>query len=267
MKYLVESGNTPMDIGLEITSKTGNNTIKTVVYNAENKDLILERVDNISDRKKVILKLPMTSQKIIIELFTKQNGRQPLGKDQTFSVSTPVIMPLKRTQVDLGSGDIEFVNFIKQMMVELPRLTPDGNMRKSPSGRFKVVITDKLKSSGGAYINSPAMVGKKTGTIEISKDYMMRLSQNQRVAILCHEYGHFYKNPLSNLPIGDEVGADLNGITVFVGNGFGLDEYGNAFGKVFNGAQTDQNEKRGRVMKMFLEELEKGKYFSPPYNL
>jgi hypothetical protein len=91
------------------------------------------------------------------------------------------------------------------------------------------------------------------------------MSINQRIAILSHEYGHFYKNPLMNLPIGDEFGADLNGVTVFVGSGFGLDEYGNAFKKVFNGANTDQNRRRKEVIAKFLKDLENGKYFTPPY--
>ena len=94
---------------------------------------------------------------------------------------------------------------------------------------------------------------------------MMKMSQNQRIAVLTHEYGHFFKNPLMNLPIGDEFGADLNGVTLFAGSGFGLDEYGNAFKKVFDGADTEQNNRREKVIKMFLDKLENGQYFNPPY--
>jgi hypothetical protein len=111
------------------------------------------------------------------------------------------------------------------------------------------------------------MIGKRTGTIEISKDYFLRMSQNQRVATLSHEYGHFYKNPLMKLPIGDETGADLNGMTLFLGNGFGPSEYINAFKKVFNGYKTEQNRKRYDVMKRFARQVYNGQYFGKPYNL
>jgi len=254
-----------MDIGIELESFSPNNTIKTVVYNAETNDLILERYDVVSGKERKVLKLPYTSRKIIVESFSKKHGRQPLGKDQTFVLHTPVLMPLRRTEVTMSSGDREYMNWITQLMVELPRLKADGKLRRSPSGKYKVVIQDKLRDQNGNVLNSPAMVGKKSGTIEISKDYMMQMSLSQRIAVLSHEYGHFYKNPLMNLPIGDEFGADLNGVTVFVGSGFGLDEYGNAFKKVFNGADTDQNRRRRQVIEKFLKELENGNYFVPPY--
>jgi hypothetical protein len=254
-----------MDIGIELQSSTPNNLIKTVVYDAENNDLILERYDYVSGSVKRILKLPLTSRKIIVESFTKANGRQPLGKDQTFKLLRPQILPLRKASVTMTEGDREFMKWISQMVKELPRLTADGKLRRSSSGRFKIVIQDKLRTRDGVYINSPAMVGKKSGTIEISKDYMMKMSQNQRIAVLTHEYGHFFKNPLMNLPIGDEFGADLNGVTLFAGSGFGLDEYGNAFKKVFDGADTEQNNRREKVIKMFLDKLENGQYFNPPY--
>jgi hypothetical protein len=265
LKYIIESNNNPMDIGIELESFIPNNTVKTVVYNAETKDLILERYDLISGREKKVLKLPFTSRKIIVESFSKKHGRQSLGKDQTFKLNATSLMPLKRTKVNMTSGDREYIKWVTQMMVELPLLKADGKLRRSPSGKYKIVIQDKLRDQNGKVLNSPAMIGKKTGTIEIGKDYMMSMSINQRIAILSHEYGHFYKNPLMNLPIGDEFGADLNGVTVFVGSGFGLDEYGNAFKKVFNGANTDQNRRRKEVIAKFLKDLENGKYFTPPY--
>lgn len=268
MKYIIESGYRPMDIGIVLQSATPNNLVKTVVYDPKTNDLILERFDYVSGSIKRVLKLPLTSNKIVVESFTKQHGRQPHGKDKTFKLNRPSILPLKRAKVNLGSGDREFIKWASQMMQELHRLTPNGKVRRSPSGRFKIVIVDKLRSQKtGAVIDSPAMVGESTGTIEISKDYMMDMSLSQRMAVLYHEYGHFYKNPLMGLPKRDEFGADLNGVTLFAGSGFGLDEYGNAFKKVFDGAPSNQNERREKVLKMFLDELERGRYFVPPYNL
>jgi len=267
LKYILESGENPMDLGLIITSHRPNNILKTVVYNADTKDRLLERTDVLSGEKKVILKLPVTSRKIIVETYSQNNGRLPHGKDQSFEVSRPVIMPLKTWNVDLGSGDREFMDFIKQFAVELPRLNADGRKRISPSGRFKIVLFDKLRSYGGEYLPTPAMIGKRTGTIEVSKDYMLKMTVSQRIATLSHEYGHYYKNPLMNLDIGNEVGADLNGLTVYLGNGFSMSEYVNAFKTVFNGAKSDLNRKRYDLMKKFARRIYNGEYFSNPYNV
>ena len=92
------------------------------------------------------------------------------------------------------------------------------------------------------------------------------MSQSQRVATLSHEYGHFYKNPLIDKQVEDEVGADLNGMAVFVGAGYGLSEYVNAFKKVFRGAQSDLNSRRYRVMNSFAHKINNGEYFIKPYN-
>lgn len=267
MKYLIDSSRKPLDIGLTLSSYLPGNVLRTIVYDSKTNDVLLERTDVLKGTQDVILKLPVTSDKIIVETFSREHGRLPLGKDKTFSTGNLRIMPLKKYNVSLGSGDVEFLKFAEQFCKELPSLKPDGKLRRSPSGRFKFVLFDKLRSHKGELINSPCMVGKKTGTIEISKDYFMRMSLAQRMAVLCHEYGHFYKNPLSGYDIGNEYGADLNGMTVFIGSGYGLSEYINAFKKVFNGAKTNLNRNRYSVMKGFAKKIFNGEYFGKPYNL
>jgi hypothetical protein len=256
-----------MDLKVNLSSSAPNDLIRTVVYNAESKDEILERRDRFSGTKEVMLKLPMTSEKIIVETYNMSNGKQPLGKDKSFEVLSIQKRPLRTYNVNLGSGDREFLDFVERIARDLPMLPADGNVRRSPSGKFKIAIFDRLKSHSGEYVHSPAMVGKRTGTIEISKDYMMKMTISQRIAVMCHEYGHFYKNPLINLPIGDEVGADLNGMTIYLGRGYHISEYINAFKMVFNGAKTNQNRERYDLMKKFAHRIYNGEYFGVPYNL
>ena len=267
MKFIIDTKSTPVDIKLDLVSLKPENVIKTIVYDPITNDCLLERIDVLSGGKTVILKLPVNGKKTIIESFTQKNGRQPLGKDKSFEAKNIKVMPLKKYSVDLGSGDIEFMEFIKNFSLDLPTLDDSSSIYKSPSGKFKIVLFPKLKSYSGEYINSPCMVGKKTGTIEVSKDYFMKLTVSQRIATLSHEYGHFYKNPLMGLEIGDEFGADLNGLTVYLGSGYGLSEYLNAFKKVFKGARTDQNRSRYDMMKKFAHKIQEGQYFTKPYNL
>jgi len=268
LKYIVDSGKRPMDIQYVIKNNVPNNVLKTVVYDADNNDLILERTDTMEPGQKVvILKLPVTPKRLIVETFSRQRGRQPIGTDRSFQIPTPKVMRLKKWGVQQGSGDKEFINFIKKFASDLPHLEPDGNLRRSPSGTFKIVLKPKLTSYGGQVLPTPCMIGTKTGTIEVSKDYFMKMSQQQRIATLCHEYGHFYKNPLINLNISDEVGADLNGITIFAGNGFHLAEYANAFKTVFKYAPTDQNKGRAKLIKEFGDRVYNGEYFGRPYNI
>lgn len=257
-----------MDIRYVIKSNAPNNVLRTVVKDADNGDLILTRKDRMNlETKEVILKLPVTPRKILIETFNLKNRKDSRYLDRSFKVLNAQVVPLKKWKVDLGSGDDEFMDFIKKFASDLPNLKPNGMLRKSPSGTFKIVLKPKLKSYDGVVLPTPCMIGTQTGTIEVSKDHFMNMSQQQRIATLSHEYGHVYKNPLMNLQIKDEVGADLNGMTIFVGNGFSITEYANAFEKVFNEAPTRQNQQRAKLIKGFGDKIYNGRYFGKPYNL
>ena len=167
----------------------------------------------------------------------------------------------------MGTGDKEFIRFIKKLIMALPNLDDNKAVYTSSSGKFKIVLFDKLKSYEGEYLPTPCMIGTISKTIEASKDYLMEMSVNQAIAVLSHEYGHGYKNPLSGREIGDEFGADLNGMTVYLGSGFGQAEYLNAFKKVFKGANNETNRKRYSVMRGFAFKIFNGEYFGKPYNL
>ena len=267
MKFVVNSRNAPMDIMYLLNSKASNNTLHTTVTDALNGDLILERKDRMNNGKKeVILKLPSTPEKMLIETKSIGSNRN-FRSGSNFKVENAKVVPLRKWKVDLGSGDKEFVDFIKKFCRDIPKLKANGMLRRSPSGTFKIVLKPKLTSYKGEIIDSPCMIGTKTGTIEVSKDYFMKMSQQQRIATLCHEYGHFYKNPIIKLPIGDEVGADLNGMTLFVGNGFSISEYANAFKTVFDKVPTRQNEQRAKLIKGFGDKVYNGYYFGKPYNI
>lgn len=266
MKYIINSTYNPMDIRV-VLNAIPNSTLQTTVYDIANNDRILDRKDVITSPKELILKLPITSSQIMIEIHNIDNGRLPLGKDNSFLCEKIELLPLKTFDVDLTNSDKEFIDFIKTISTQLPNIPADGKLRTSPSGKFKIVIFDKLRSYSGEYLPSPAMIGKETGTIEISKEYMLSLTQSQRIAVLCHEYGHFYKNPEMGLDIGNEYGADLNGLTLYLGNGFPIYGYVNAFNRIFDKSSSLQNDQRAILIHKFAKEIYEGKHFGKPYNL
>lgn len=267
MKYIINSNYQPMDLSVVLKTNAPKNLIKTVVYDPTNNDLILSRIDNLSGPKKVILKLPITSKDVIVETFSKRYGRQPLGKDKTFSMEIVSKHSLKTYDVHLGSGDREFLEFAKKFVQQFPNLDPNGKIRSSKSGKFKFVLLPVCKSHKGKILSTPSLIGVKSGIIEISKKHFDNMSQSRRMAILCHEYGHVFKNPIMGLNAKDEFGADLNGLTVYLGSGFGLSEYINAFETVFEDFQSPQNEVRDKVLRKFAHKIYNGEYFGKPYNL
>lgn len=271
MRYILNTKYQPVDVGLTIEGNNSNKMLTTVVYNAATKDLILERIDLpktfTNAKRDVVLKLPVTPEKVIIETFGDTSGRQNMINDKSFTTSNIRKLKLKSYNIDFGTGDQEFLSFIEKFAQDLPNIPASDVIIKSPSGQFKLVLFDKLKGRDGTYVNSPAMIHVKTGLIEVSKSHFLKLTVNQRVATLCHEYAHFYKNPMVGLDVRDEYGADLHGLTVFLAKGYGESEYLNAFRKTFNGHPTDQNRARWKLIQDFSRKIHSGSFFGKPYNL
>ena len=77
-----------------------------------------------------------------------------------------------------------------------------------------------------------------------------------RMAILLHEYSHFYVNK----DINDESEADLNGLLIYLGLGYPRFEGHEAFLKTFINTPTEMNKVRYDKIKAFIDDFEKHNY-------
>jgi hypothetical protein len=77
-----------------------------------------------------------------------------------------------------------------------------------------------------------------------------------RIAILLHEFSHKYKNPKIGLEIGNEIGADINALYIYLGLGFSKIDAICVFGQVFLKAQTPGNQARMRKIMDYINKFE-----------
>ena len=77
------------------------------------------------------------------------------------------------------------------------------------------------------------------------------------MAILLHEFSHVYLNA----DVDNEVEADLNALTIYLGLGYPRIEAFEVFAQTFMNAPTDQNEVRYNKIKQFIDEFEKQNTF------
>jgi hypothetical protein len=70
------------------------------------------------------------------------------------------------------------------------------------------------------------------------------------MAILLHEYSHFYLNS----DIANETEADLNGLTIYLGLGYPIREAYEAFAITFIGFPSAQNNVRYDIINRFIRE-------------
>lgn len=71
-----------------------------------------------------------------------------------------------------------------------------------------------------------------------------------RMAILLHEFSHYYLNS----DIADEVEADLNALTIYLGLGYPIKEAYAAFGETFIGAPSQLNKNRYDIINTFIRD-------------
>jgi hypothetical protein len=74
-----------------------------------------------------------------------------------------------------------------------------------------------------------------------------------RMAIMLHEFSHFYIND----DINDETEADLNGLLIYLGLGYPRIEAYEAFLTTFIGTPTPTNKERYDIINKFITNFEK----------
>ena len=89
---------------------------------------------------------------------------------------------------------------------------------------------------------------------------MLKYTIAMRMIILLHEFSHKYKNPLMNLPISDEIGADLNALYLYLGCGFSKVDAIFVFANVFLKAQTQSNLERMNKIMEYIKKFENEEY-------
>ena len=66
-------------------------------------------------------------------------------------------------------------------------------------------------SSSGSYLPTPARISQLNGKMEVSYMQFLEYTVPMRMAILLHEYSHFYVNKVPR----SEIEADINGLAKY----------------------------------------------------
>jgi hypothetical protein len=127
----------------------------------------------------------------------------------------------------------EFIPFAQSIADKLPNLSVGEY--KSAGGTFTIHVMDNIEGAG-----TPARIHNDLGFIQISKSKMGENTVPMTMAVLLHEYSHFYENVIQD----DEIEADLNGLRIYLGLGYPILESHKSFTEVFDHADNPMNRER-----------------------
>lgn len=230
--------------------------IRIKVYDFEKpKTVFTDRFKTVKGIEKFYIRMPLSSDNVVVSVYNEANGNLRPNEDSTFKLTSIDKIPLeKRTDAsDLKNVLVRnFVDFAQRFAYNASYLDADQAYQSS-DGKFLIEYENTLISKRtGKELTTPARISKTDGHIQISKKLFDGYTVPMRMAILLHEFSHFYLN--ENMD--DEMEADLNGLLIYLSLGYPRIEGYEAFLEVFMDAPSQQNKQRYDMINKFIRDFE-----------
>lgn len=232
-------------------STTQQQKIHIIVSDADQINTVLtDRFNVVNGIQYFFVRMPLAPIVAKVQVFNEASGPSK-NNDQFQMVGGRGLwrMTLERKMVviDISNPDVRsFIDYAQRFVYNCGHLKPGDYISADGRIHFRYMATI---SEGGKELNTPAQTGEVTGEIEISQKKFQAFTVPMRMAILCHEFAHYYLN--KNMY--DEVEADMQGINMYLALGYPHYEAYEAFLETFKGAPTDLNVERAKKLKWLID--------------
>jgi hypothetical protein len=254
MKYQIKLNYA--EVNLKVTVKTDSpQKLRLKVYDATNPNRVFtNRYKTVTGEENLFVRMPLSPETAVVEVVADK-ALVKKGEKDNFEFISVEKMPLEK-RIDIGdisnSKIRSFVEFAQRFCFNLDELEPD-TIYTSSDRNYYINLLSKITNKSGSEVNTPARISKRTGVIQVSKKQFETFTVPMRLAILLHEFAHFYLNEQMD----DEVEADLNGLLLYLGLGYPRIEAYQAFLETFKGVPSQQNKDRYDVINNFIKDFEK----------
>jgi hypothetical protein len=223
------------------------------VYDPYQKNTVFtERKKTITGKESLFVRMPLSSNVINIQVYNEKNGDLPSNEDKTFKILAVKMLDLDITlpQTKMDTAEVtSFVRFAQKFCFNAGWIDANKDYVSS-NGKYKIEYLRYIVSSkSGQKMQTPARISTKDGRIQVSQEAFVPFTIPMRMAILLHEFSHYFINS----DMSNEVEADLNGITIYLGLGYPIKEVYSAFGETFVGYPTEENKKRYDIINTFIK--------------
>lgn len=254
MDYKIHTGYAQMTLSVSVMCQKSCK-VRIKVYDAEKPlTVFTDRYKTVDDCSKFYVRLPLTSNNIIVSVYDDKLGNSQSCKNIKVLNIQKLGLEKRMDEVDINSFSVmSFVKFAQKFSFNASYLRPDTYV--SDKGGYRIEYLERIVSDNGREVNTPARISKSSGRIQVSKKAFENYTVPMRMAILLHEFSHFYLNE----DMDDEVEADLNGLLIYLGLGYPRIEGYQAFLEVFEKVPTQQNKNRYDIINKFIRDFENKK--------
>jgi|TARA_R110000822_G_scaffold47109_4_gene125155 hypothetical protein len=248
----IKCGKQPLAIELIIATRRKTKIwIKVADRNKKN-TFYFTRFADIDGKRRFVINMPISPEVADVIVYSAKRGL--VRKDSSFRVLKIKKIPLVVNSLKkLSKKTLSFVKFAEEFCNECGYLpaSVNGDTYRSNNGKFRIDYFDVIRTSGtDKELGTPARISQLTGKIEVSAKAFRKYTIPMRMAILMHEYSHYYENEVPS----DESEADINGLKIYFSRGYPKISAYNVFLNVFKRSPSVQNKNRFDKLDSFIRE-------------
>jgi hypothetical protein len=208
-----------------------------------------KRYGFVDGKEEFVVLMPQAPMEAIVMVFNDNNGM--IRNDSSFKVTEVVATPYKVPRYNFSKKTQAFIKFAQEFSDACGYLSssPQGDVYMSNNGKYRIDYFDQIRNVNGVVLKTPARISQVNGRIEVSAEQFRGMTIPMRMAILLHEYSHFYLNRNPS----NEVEADLNGLNIYLKLGYPKIDIYNVFLNVFKSAPSEPNKRRFEKLDKFVK--------------
>ena len=207
-----------------------------------------DRTHTLTNKKSVFyIRMPQTPEYVVVKVNPSQSITKLEMLGSNLRIVPPKLSPLyaalsvkKWTGADSQKAK-KFMEFAQPFCENAGILSSADSIYVSNDWKFRIDYKDVLMDQGKPS-STPARIESDTGRIEINKSRFQNYTVPERMAILLHEFSHFYLNNKMN----NEMEADKNAFFIYLGMGYPRIDGLNAFNEIFK-TSAEQIERNPRI--------------------
>lgn len=195
------------------------------------------RTGQVNGSKKYYVRLPISPEEALIEV----NSRGDKVEIEDINIlDLPTNFNLDYFEMPEVKS---FINFAEEFAYSASTLEAGGTKYHSDDDFFTIVYLDSIIVDGKED-PTPARISQRDGKIEVSKKDFLEYTIPMRMAILLHEFSHFYLNNVME----DEIEADRHSLSIYMALGYPRIDAYNVYLDVFENAPTELNKERYQAL-------------------
>ena len=251
MEIEVYIGSQPTTLVIPITTAS-EHRIGIKVKSVEHRNtLFVDRYKTIMGQVTIEVGMPIAPEKVIVEVYNQSEGLVPMQGG--FRVGNIIQKPLQALPqcINYQNPKIQTaIPFLSQFSAIAGYADAGGKIYYDKTFEYVIKYLDSIPEAP----ETPARIHAEQGFIEVSAEYFRNYTIPMRMAVLLHEFSHYWLNK----DIDSEIEADLNGLALYLSLGYPRISAFNSFTRVFMNAPTRANKERMEIIKTFISNFDEG---------